>query len=97
MWSLARPSPQPSPSGRGRLSVLDSFEKRLELPGARGMPQLAERLGLDLTNTFAGNGEVLSNFFKGVLRARSAQAKAHLDDFLFARRKRGEYFVGDFA
>ena len=67
--------------------MLDSFEKRLELTRSRGMTQLAERLGFNLTNSFAGHGEVLSDFLERVFRASGAQTKAHFDYFFFARCK----------
>ena len=46
--------------------MLHGFEEGFQLPGARGMTQLAQRLGFDLTNTFAGHGEVLADFLKRV-------------------------------
>ena len=49
-----------------------------------GVPKLAKRLSLDLTNTFAGDGEMLAHLFERVL-APILQAEAHLDDFLFTR------------
>ena len=50
------------------------------------MSQLAKRLGFNLTNAFAGNGEGLANFFEGVL-ATVVQAKTHFDNALLARSK----------
>ena len=47
--------------------MLHGFKEGFQLPGARGMTQFAQRLGFDLTNAFAGHGEMLSHFFKGVL------------------------------
>ena len=49
------------------------------------MTQLAQGLGLDLTDAFAGYGKVLSDFLERVLRTGGAQTKAHLDHFFFAR------------
>ena len=49
------------------------------------MAQLAQGLGFDLADAFAGDLERLANFLQRVLAAIS-QAKAHLDDFLLARR-----------
>ena len=54
------------------------------------MPQLAQRLGFDLPDAFAGDGERLPYFFERVLAA-VFQAEAHLDDFFFARRQRSEH------
>src|SRR5579859_439171 len=48
------------------------------------MAQLAQRLGLDLPDALTSHGERLAHFFQGVLAA-IFQAKAHLDDLLFAR------------
>ena len=46
--------------------MLHGFKEGFQLPGARRMAQLAERLGFDLTNTFAGHGEMLADFLKRV-------------------------------
>jgi hypothetical protein len=51
---------------------------------AAGMTQLAERLGFDLTDALARDGEVLANLFERVLAA-ILQAKTHLDDLFLAR------------
>src|SRR5713101_8138494 len=77
--------------------MLNGFEEGFQLPGSRWMAQLAQRLGFDLTNTFARHGKMLANFLKRVLRSCSAETKTHLDHLLFARRERSENFVGDFA
>ena len=45
------------------------------------MPQLSQRLGLDLPDAFASNCERLAYFFERVLAA-VFQPKAHLDDLL---------------
>ena len=57
------------------------------------MPQLAERLGLDLTDALAGDREALSDLFERVLAA-VADAEPHLDDALFARRQRLQHRLG---
>src|SRR6266436_4539128 len=54
------------------------------------MPQLAQRLGLDLADAFASHGKRLAHFFQSVLRA-VFQTKAHLDDLLFAWSKRAQH------
>src|SRR5271170_3145439 len=48
------------------------------------MTQLAQRLGLDLTNSFAGDLEALADFFERMFGA-VFEAEAHLDDALLAR------------
>src|ERR1039458_1763135 len=53
------------------------------------MPQLAQRLGFDLADAFAGYGERLPDFFQSVLAA-VFEAEAHLDDFFFARGQRAQ-------
>src|ERR1051325_1774557 len=60
------------------------FEEAPELLGARGMAELAQRLGLDLPDALAGDREVLADLLQGVLAAvREAEAQAqHL---LFSR------------
>src|SRR6266852_155925 len=78
-----RPSPRSSRlsdhSGRHSMHVV---EKCLELAGARGVAQLAQRLGFDLANAFAGDGERPANFLQRVLQA-ILQTKTHLDHLLF--------------
>src|SRR3984893_6927821 len=64
-----------------------------ELLGARGMPELAERLGLDLPDALAGDREVLADLFQRVLAAvRQAEPRTQN---LFVRRREGiEDLVG---
>jgi hypothetical protein len=50
------------------------------------MAQLAQRLGLNLADTFTRDGEGLSDLFQSVLRA-IFKAEAHFDDFFFAWRE----------
>ncbi len=54
------------------------------------MPQLPQRLRLNLPDAFARHRKRLSNFLQRVLRA-VFQPKAHLDDFFFARRQRAQH------
>src|SRR5437868_7955013 len=54
------------------------------------MPQLAQRLGLDLPYTFASHCERLAHFFEGVLAA-VFETETHLDDLFFTRRQRAQY------
>ena len=57
------------------------------------MPQLAQRLGFDLADAFAGYREALADLFQGVLAA-VLQAEAHLDDFFFARGEGAQHLSG---
>ena len=50
------------------------------------MLELAQSLGLDLTDAFAGDLELLADFLQGVL-VPVAQAEAHLEDLRFALGK----------
>src|SRR5258708_15219061 len=72
-----------------------SFEERAKFARSRRMPQLAERLGFDLTDAFARHREALSDLFERVLAA-VADAEPHLDHFLFARRQRLQHRFGLF-
>src|SRR5580658_5081808 len=54
------------------------------------MPQLPERLGLDLSNSLTCHRELQADFLKCVVAVR-AEAKAHAQYALFARGQRGEY------
>src|SRR5579862_3254236 len=53
------------------------------------MPQFPQRLRFDLPDTFASDRERLADLFERVL-GTVFQPKAHLDDLLFARRKRAQ-------
>src|SRR3954470_20894556 len=59
------------------------------------MPQLPQRLRLDLADPFAGDREALTDLFERVLAA-VADAKPHLDDLLLARREGFEHRLGLF-
>src|SRR5947208_7137170 len=72
-----------------------SLEERAQLPAPRRMAQLAERLGLDLSDALAGDREALADLFERVLAA-VADAEPHLDDLLLARRQRFEHRFGLF-
>src|SRR5215471_11061446 len=74
---------------------LAPFQERLQPPAARRMAQLAQRLGFDLPDALARDGEALADFLERVLAA-VADAEAHLDDLLFARRERLEHRLGLF-
>ena len=60
------------------------------------MLQLAERLRLDLANAFARDRKLLADFFQCVVGIH-ADAKAHTQHALLARRERGENPRGGFA
>src|SRR5258706_10625117 len=57
------------------------------------MPQLAQGLGFDLADAFAGDREALPDFFQRVLAA-VFQAEAHFDYFFFARGQRAQDLSG---
>src|SRR5258708_31819835 len=57
------------------------------------MPQLPQRLGLDLADTLAGHRERLPDFFERMVRT-VFQSKPHLDDFFLARRERAQHLRG---
>ena len=59
------------------------------------MAQLPQRFCLDLADTFAGDSEILTHFFKCMFGA-VFQTEAHLDDALFAGRERIEHLLGHF-
>src|ERR1700688_3995001 len=70
-----------------------AFEKRAKLPASRGVAQLPERLGLDLPDALARDGEALSDLLQRVL-APVADAEPHLDHLFLARRQRLEDRLG---
>ena len=59
------------------------------------MPQLPQGLGFDLADAFTGHGEVLANFFQGVLRS-VFETEPHLDDAFFAWSQRVQNLFGHF-
>ena len=50
------------------------------------MTKLAQGLGFNLPDTFARDCKMLTDFFERMFRTGGAEAKTHLDHFLFARR-----------
>src|SRR5216684_3864208 len=72
-----------------------ALEKRAKFPAARRVAQLAQRLGFDLTDALARDGEALADLLERVLTA-VADAEPHLDDLLFARRERLQHRFGLF-
>src|SRR3954451_283084 len=71
-------------------AVRDSFEVVLELPAPARMPELAERLRLDLADALAGDVELLADLLEG---ARSAvlQPEPELEHAALATRERVEH------
>ena len=53
------------------------------------MLELTQGLGLDLADAFAGDAELLADFFKGMVGIH-ANAKAHTQHPLFARGQAGQ-------
>src|SRR5512132_13030 len=72
-------------AGAGAL-VLD---ERLQISAAQRMPQLPQRLGLDLADALAGHREPLTHFLQRVLTLL-ADAEAETQDLLFLGRQGGE-------
>src|SRR6266542_7164940 len=74
------------------ISDRSRLEEAPELLGARGMAELAERLGLDLPDALARDREVLPHLFERVLAAvREPEPEAQ--DLLLARRERVQHLV----
>src|SRR5262245_56650338 len=67
-----------------------AFDEGLQTLRAGRMTQLAKSLGLDLTDTFARDLEVLTDLFERVV-GLLADAEAHAEDLLLTRRQRGEH------
>ena len=60
---------------------------------AAGVAELAQGLGLDLSDALAGDGEILADLFERVLAA-VFQAEAHFDDFFLAGSEGLQYLHG---
>src|SRR3954470_9363663 len=69
------------------------FDERLEALGAARVAQLAQRLRFDLADALARDLEVLADFLERVV-ALLADAEAHAQDLLFARRQRRQHLAG---
>src|ERR1039458_3533076 len=63
------------------------FQERAQPMAAARMAQFAEGLGFNLADALPRNRKILPHFFQRVLTP-VFQAKAHLNDLLFARRER---------
>src|SRR3990172_5363286 len=72
------------------LVAAGAVEEGTQLGAERRMPQLAESLGFNLANAFAGDCEILTDFFQRVVAA-VVQSEAHLNDLFFTRRQRLQY------
>src|SRR5581483_12333220 len=71
-------------------------EERTQHAAAARELELAQRLGLDLPDTFASHGELLPDFLECVVGIH-ADAESHAQDALLARRQRGQYARRAFA
>ena len=71
-------------------------EKAAHLAAAARVLELAQGLGFDLADAFAGDAELLADFLKRVVGVH-ADAEAHAQDALFARGERGQNARGGFA
>src|SRR6185312_15220429 len=72
-----------SPSG------MSGIEEASELARAARVLELPERLGFDLADALARHRELLAHFFERVVGVH-ADAEAHAQHALLARRERGE-------
>jgi len=59
------------------------FDKTFQLLRPAGMSQFPQCLGLNLSNSFPGDIEILSHFFQGMV-ILLPDAKSHPQDFLFS-------------
>src|SRR5512133_1812535 len=75
--------------GAGRLALHEALQPLR----ARGVAQLPERLRLDLADALARHLEVLPDLLERVV-ALLADAEAHAEDLLLARREGGEHLPG---
>src|SRR2546428_9779411 len=75
--------------GPRRHHTRSRLEKAPELLRARWVPELAQRLGLDLSDALAGDREVLPDLLQRVL-ATVGEAEAEPQHLLLARGERSE-------
>src|ERR687888_1767949 len=78
--------------GPRRHHTRSRLEEAPELLRARRVPELAERLGLDLSDALAGDREILPDLLEGVL-ATVGEAEAEPQHLLLARGERVEDLV----
>src|SRR5665213_3972957 len=88
-FQRSRPAP-----GRNRRSL--AFEEAAQLFRARRVPQLAQRLRLDLANALARDVELLADLFQRVVGVH-LDAEAHPQHLRLARRQRVEDVLADIA
>src|SRR5688572_5927220 len=72
-----------------------AIQKGSQPAAAARMTQFAQGLRFDLADTFAGDREVLADFFKSVLGA-VFETESHLDHAFFARGERIQNLLGHF-
>src|SRR5580698_9205687 len=88
------------PSAMQRVSAggadSSTIEEAPKLPAAARVLELAQGLGFDLADAFAGDAELLADFLEGVVGVH-ADAKAHAQHALLARRERGQHARGRLA
>src|SRR5260370_15646085 len=78
--------------GPRRHDSRSGLQEAPELLRAGRVPELAQRLGLDLADALAGDREVLADLLEGVLAA-VGEAEPEAQHLLFARRQRVEHLV----
>ena len=71
-------------------------EEAAELSRAARVLQLPQRLGFDLADALAGDRELLADLLEGVVGVH-ADAEAHAEHALLARRQRGQHAGGGLA
>src|SRR5258708_24813862 len=83
-----------SPSAMARCSVRrrrpSTVQEAAQFPRPRGVLQLAQGLGLDLADAFAGDAELLADLFEGVVGVH-ADAEAHAQHAFFTGRQRRQH------
>src|ERR1043166_6797697 len=82
-----------APAEGGRRRNVSGLDECLERLDTRGVGQLAQRPPPDLAGALAGPREALAHLFERVI-GLLADAEAHAQDLLFARRQRGQYLAG---
>ena len=77
---------------RGGGSCQQAVKEPFQLAGSNWMLQFADRFGLNLPHSFAGDFEDPSDFFEGI-RVSVAKSVPQLDDFPFAVGQRLEDMI----
>src|SRR6185437_11325341 len=95
---LAGPGAAPRPDRPKDLSPHFRLivEEAAEFAAAAGVFEFAQGLGFDLADAFAGDVELLADFFERVVGVH-ADAEAHAEHAFLARGERGEDAGGGFA